>query len=176
MSYLPIQLSPEQQLKYDQMRAQAMQEGRPWGYGEHIGAIMAVKGQPSDPSMGSEPGGFTGGGSDIYPHDWNDWPIKPIPYEQPTPMTIPWAGEWPNPTQQPGKFQKSSGGDRPGTLIPLGGQDRTYDPRADLYENGLPHRTSIFAYSSAVPSPQQNNKKFFSYLQNTRQKRRNNLY
>ena len=165
MSYLPIQLSPEQQRIYDQMYAQAMQEGRPWTYDEHMGAVMAAQTQDfqnkypdewrraqevdQDPSMGSEPGGFTGGldvikakrqrqlemgqnqptQPDIYPPDWNDFP-GPLTYQEPAPE-LTWV---PN-------------------TDPLGNSGK-------MYSN----------------LPQLQNNKFFSYLQNSMQKKRNNQY
>jgi hypothetical protein len=160
MSILPIQLSPEQQRIYDRMYAQAMQEGRPWTYDEHMGAIMAAqtqdfqnkypdewrRAQEVDQDPSSEPGGFTGGPDVIKAKRQRQLEMG---QNQPTQPDI-YPPDW---NDFPGPFTYPESAPE---LIP--GAEEWIKPTLQ-----------------GSPSKLQNNK-FFSYLQNSMQKKRNNQY
>jgi len=145
------------------MYAQAMQEGRPWTYDEHMGAIMAAqtqdfqnkypdewrRAQEVDQDPSSEPGGFTGGLDVIKAKRQRQLEMG---QNQPTQPDI-YPPDW---------------NDFPG---PLAYQEPT--PELTWVPNTDPLGNSGKMYSNL--SQLQNNK-FFSYLQNSMQKKRNNQY
>lgn len=210
MSIMPIQLSPEQQRKYDQMYAQAMQEGRPWTYDEHMSAIMAAQtedfqnrypdewrraqevnpedgilypelrgpkkidqNQPKQPDSYYPPNWNnrpTKPQPDIYPPDiWNDFPTKPpdwgtdypgpFTYPESAPVLIPGAEEWIKPT-------------------PQGSPSKMYSNLQNAMQQGQGQMMSNLqrAMQQQQMQSQLQNNKFFSYLQNSMQKKRNNQY
>ena len=188
MSYLPIQLSPEQQRIYDRMYAQAMQEGRPWTYDEHMGAIMQLQSEdfqnrypdewrraqevnPEDGILDAKLRRSKEMGQNqpkqpdsYYPPNWNNRPTKPQPDIYPPDI-------WNDfPTKPP-----DWGTDYPGPINDFPGPLTYQEPAPELtwVPNTDPLGNSGKMYSNL---PQLQNNKFFSYLQNSMQKKRNNQY